>query len=142
MKSTFSKFLTLKLVLISLFMIGLSVVVTPSVQAQSSLTDGGFASLPPGTTYVSPATAIARLDEQCISLKAQVAFYNSSSQEYKLALAKYKFFSIILEQLHAGRTTEESLITGLNALQTDVIGTLSKQKLQEYKTEAIELLKA
>jgi hypothetical protein len=140
MKSTFPKLCAFKPMLVTMFVMGLFAVVTPSLQAQSAKVNDNFASIPNGP-YVSPATAIIRLEEQCTSLKGQLEIYNSSSQEYKVALGKYEFFNSILRPLYDGKTTEESLITGLQGLTTDVYGTLSRAKRQEFKEEAIELLK-
>lgn len=141
MKSSFSKLIAFKPMLITMFVMGLFAVVTPSLQAQSAKVNDNFASIPNGP-YVSPATAIIRLEEQCTTLKAALEFFNSSSQEYKNALAKYEFFNAILNPLYEGKSTEESLVIGLHGLTTDVYGKLSKEKRQEFKDEAIELLKA
>lgn len=140
MKSIFPQLFACKPMLITLFVMGLMAVASPGVQAQASDLEDNFASIPQGT-YVSPATAITRLEEQCVSLKAQLEFYNSSSQEYKNALAKYEFFNAILSPLYEGKSTEESLVIGLQGLRTDIYGKLSRTKRYEYKEEAVELLK-
>lgn len=141
MKSTFTKLCAIKPMLLTMFVLGLFAVASPGVQAQASDLTNNFASIPNGP-YVSPATAIVRLEEQCTTLKASLEFFNSSSQEYKTALAKYEFFNAILRPLYDGKTTEESLVQGLQGLTTDIYGTLSRTKRQEFKDEAIELLKA
>ncbi len=141
MKSTFPKLFAIKTMLLTFFVLGLIAVASPGVQAQTSEFTNNFASIPNGP-YVSPATAIIRLEEQCATLKAALEFFNSSSPEYKNALAKYEFFNSILTPLYDGKSTEQSLVIGLNGLMTDVYGKLSREKRQEFKDEAIELLKA
>ena len=95
MKSTFTDLFTFKPILICLIMVGLYVVSAPTLQAQSTKVNDEFTTAPAGP-YVSPSTAITRLEEQNVSLKNQLEIYNSSSLEYKHALAKYQFFSAIL----------------------------------------------
>ena len=141
MKSTFPKLFAIKTMLLTFFVLGLFAVASPGVQAQTSEFTNNFASIPNGP-YVSPATAIVRLEEQCVTLKSALEFFNSSSQEYKNALAKYEFFNAILQPLYDGKTTEESLTQGLHGLTTDIYGKLTREKRQEFKDEAIELLKA
>ncbi len=139
MKSTFTDLFTFKPILICLIMVGLYVVSAPTLQAQSTQTNFGFTSVPAGS-YVSTSTAITRLEDQNASLKNQLEIYNSSSLEYKVALAKYQFFSVILQALYDGKETKESLEIGLGFLTTDAAGILSKAKKQEFKDEAISLL--
>ncbi len=139
MKSTFTNLFTLKPILICLIMVGLYVVSSPTLQAQSSHVNDDFTTVPNGP-YVSSSTAITRLEDQCTTLKSQLEIYNTSSLEYKLALAKYDFFSAILVPLYEGKSVKESLVIGLGFLTTDAAGNLSKQKRQEFKEEAISLL--
>jgi hypothetical protein len=140
MKSTFTNLFAFKPILICLIMVGLYVVSTSTLQAQSTKVNDSFTTVP-DVSYVSPSTAIILLDEQNTSLKLQLQIYNSSSLEYKLANAKFQFFMTILQALYDGKGTKESLVIGLGYLTTDASGnTLSKQKMQEYKDEAISLL--
>jgi hypothetical protein len=139
MKSTFTDLFTFKPILICLIMVGLYVVSAPTLQAQSTKVNDDFTTVPAGP-YVSPSTAIIRLEEQNATLKNQLEIYNSSSLEYKYALAKYQFFSAILQPLYEGKGTKESLELGLGFLTTDAAGTLPKAKKQEFKDEAISLL--
>ncbi len=140
MKSTFTELFTFKPILICLIMVGLYVVSAPTLQAQSSKVSDSFTTVP-DVSYVSPSTAITLLDEQNASLKLQLQIYNSSSLEYKLANAKFQFFLTILQSIVDGKGTKESLVIGLGYLSSDASGnTLSKQKKQEFKDEAISLL--
>ena len=140
MKSTFTDLFTFKPILICLIMVGLYVVSAPTLQAQSTKVSDSFTTVP-DVSYVSPSTAITLLDEQNASLKLQLQIYNSSSLEYKLANAKFQFFLTILQSIVDGKGTKESLVIGLVYLSSDASGnTLSKQKKQEFKDEAISLL--
>ncbi|MBK8831555.1 MAG: hypothetical protein IPN60_12015 [Saprospiraceae bacterium] len=140
MKSTFTELFTFKPILICLIMVGLYVVSAPTLQAQSTKVSDSFTTVP-DVSYVSPSTAITLLDEQNASLKLQLQIYNSSSLEYKLANAKFQFFLTILQSIVDGKGTKESLVIGLGYLSSDASGnTLSKQKKQEFKDEAISLL--
>ncbi len=140
MKSTFTDLFTFKPILICLIMVGLYVVSAPTLQAQSTKVSDSFTTVP-DVSYVSPSTAITLLDEQNASLKLQLQIYNSSSLEYKLANAKFQFFLTILQSIVDGKGTKESLVIGLGYLSSDASGnTLSKQKKQEFKDEAISLL--
>lgn len=140
MKSTFTELFTFKPILICLIMVGLYVVSAPTLQAQSTKVSDSFTAVP-DVSYVSPSTAITLLDEQNASLKLQLQIYNSSSLEYKLANAKFQFFLTILQSIVDGKGTKESLVIGLGYLSSDASGnTLSKQKKQEFKDEAISLL--
>ena len=140
MKSTFTELFTFKPILICLIMVGLYVVSAPTLQAQSTKVSDSFTTVP-DVSYVSPSTAITLLDEQNASLKLQLQIYNSSSLEYKLANAKFQFFLTILQSIVDGKGTREPLVIGLAYLPSDPSGnTLSKQKKQEFKDEAISLL--
>ena len=140
MKSTFTDLFTFKPILICLIMVGLYVVSAPTLQAQSTEVSDSFTTVP-DVSYVSPSTAITLMDEQNASLKLQLQIYNSSSLEYKLANAKFQFFLTILQSIVDGKGTKESLVIGLGYLSSDASGnTLSKQKKQEFKDEAISLL--
>ena len=140
MKSTFTELFTFKPILICLIMVGLYVVSAPTLQAQSTKVSDSFTTVP-DVSYVSPSTAITLLDEQNASLKLQLQIYNSSSLEYKLANAKFQFFLTILQSIVDGKGTKECLVIGLGYLSSDASGnTLSKQKKQEFKDEAISLL--
>ena len=140
MKSTFTDLFTFNPILICLIMNGLYAVSAPTPQAQSTKVSDSFTTVP-DVSYVSPSTAITLLDEQNASLKLQLQIYNSSSLEYKLANAKFQFFLTILQSIVDGKGTKESLVIGLGYLSSDASGnTLSKQKKQEFKDEAISLL--
>jgi hypothetical protein len=92
--------------------------------------------------YVSPSVAITLLEEQLGSLKNQLAFYNSSSQEYKIAYAKYSFFSAILKPLQEGKTVKQAIEAGLQSFgSSDMSTVLPKGKKEEFKQEVIDLLK-
>ena len=140
MKSTFTELFTFKPILICLIMVGLYVVSAPTLQAQSTKVSDSFTTVP-DVSYVSPSTAITLLDEQNASLKLQLQIYNSSCLENNLANAKVQLFLTILQSNVDGKGTKETLVIGLGYLSSDASGnTLSKQKKQEFKDEAISLL--
>ena len=140
MKSTMLKFMSCRPMMIGLIMAGLYFVSPANVQAQSSLVSNYY--FVPDGPYVAPAVAIVRLEEQLVSLKNQLDFYNSSSQEYRIVLAKFNFFSTIHTSLAEGKTVKESIQDGVNAFgSSDMSSDLPKGKKEEYKLEVINLLK-
>lgn len=140
MKSKMSRILSFKPILISLIMAGLYFVSPTQMQAQSS-TQSNFYVAPVGP-YVDPATAISRLEEQLVSLKGQLEFYNSSSQEWKLVNAKFNFFNVINQSLVEGRPVQVAIEDGLKAFgSSEMSSGLPKGKKEEYRLEVINLLK-
>jgi hypothetical protein len=140
MKSTLLKFLSSRPILIGLIMAGFYFVSPASMQAQSVLNSNYY--LVPDGPYVAPTVAIERLEDQLVSLKNQLNFYNSSSQEYRIVSAKFNFFSTIHQSLVEGKTVKVSIQDGVNAFgSSDLSSGLPKGKKEEFKIEVINLLK-
>lgn len=140
MKSKMSKILSFKPILICLIMAGFYFVSPTQIQAQSAISSNFY--IAPAGPYVDPATAINRLEEQLVSLKGQMEFYNSSSQEWKLVNAKFNFFNTINQALVEGRPVQISIEEGLKAFgSSEMSSGLPKGKKEEYKLEVINLLK-
>ena len=138
MKSTFLPFLTLKPLKVSLILVGLWVLFTPALQAQSQVNDN-FLTVPNGP-YVSVQTAIDRLETQCKVLKGQLEVLDPATNTYKTVEAKYDYYSAILQALYDGKTVKESIVACLTALLADRYGFFTKQEKQQIKQETIALL--
>jgi len=137
MKNTVLKLLSVKLALVSFILAGLFLFAPSHVQAQS--TDVLFSA--PNGSYVTPATAIARVEAKCIDLKNQYLVLTPQSQAYSDNVIKYSFYSIILDKLNEGKTVKESLEAGLKLFGTDGASSLSRANMMAYRLEAINLLK-
>lgn len=137
MKNTVLNVLSVKLALVSFILAGLFLLAPSQVQAQS--TADLFSA--PNITYVSPATAIARVEAKCLELKDNYISLNAQSQAYSDNVIKYSFYTTILDKLNEGKTTKESLDAGLKVFGTDAASSLSKSNMQAYRLEAINLLK-
>jgi hypothetical protein len=138
MKNTVLKLLSVKLTLVSLILAGLFLLAPSHVQAQSTTKDLFSA---PNVTFVEPATAITRVEAKCLELKANYGTLNAQSQAYSDNVIKYAFYNTILDKLNEGKTTKESLETGLRFLGTDAASSLSRPNMMAYRLEAINLLK-
>jgi hypothetical protein len=138
MKSLFAKTITVRPVVFFFLLAGWSFLGTPSASAQQ-LTNNDFLTVPAGP-YVSAAQAMTLLEGQLIELKDIMTNNNSSSQTYKIAFAKFNFFDHILTNLHQGKTVQESLVQGLMFLNSHENMDLPKGKINEFKTEAVDLL--
>jgi hypothetical protein len=139
MKSLFSGSMALRPLIFFLLVGGLSMLLPSSVYAQSQTTNNDFLSLPAGP-YVTSDQAISLLEGQCSELKEILSGLNSSSQAFKIAAAKYGFFSHILDALLEGKTVQESLLNGLQLLNSKDNVDLPKGMTNEFKAEAIDLL--
>lgn len=139
MKSSSTSFF--KLTLVGLFFAVLALWLPSQVQAQSSsVASYGFYDAPAGP-YTSAATAQSRLDVQILAMKAQFESLNQGSQEYKNLSAKYNFYTIIRDELAAGKTVQESISIGLKLFATDSVSDLPKGKKEEFKQSVLTLLK-
>ncbi|MGB3078951.1 MAG: hypothetical protein WBB31_07755 [Saprospiraceae bacterium] len=137
MKSTVLNLLSAKLAFVSLLLVGLFLLAPSHVQAQS--TNDLFSA--PNVSYVSSATAIARVEAKCLELKDNYVSLNAQSQAYNDNVVKYSFYTAILDKLNEGKTTKESLEAGLKVFGTDAASSLSKSNMQAYRLEAINLLR-
>ena len=139
MKSSLSP--CFKLTIVGLVFAGLAWLMPSQVHAQTSLnTPYGFYDAPPGP-YTTSAIAQSRLDTQLQIMKTQFESLNQGSQEYKNLDAKYQFYTIIYEQLVAGKTVQESIALGLKLFATDSVADLPKGKKEEFKQAVLILLK-
>ncbi len=141
MKSSVSLFSHPRLALTGFLLAGLFWIMPSLSQAQSSsVTAYGLYNAPAGP-YTTSAIAISRVEAQAQATKIQLSNLNPLSQDYKYLMVKYQFYTIIHEQLLAGKTVQESIEAGLKFLGTDAAADLPKSKKDEYKQEAINLLK-
>ena len=140
MKSSVSLLHKFKLTFVGILLAGLCWLMPTQSHAQSSTTASGLYDVPAGP-YATSAVALTRIEAQITSIKSQLQYLGQGSQEFKELNAKYQFYSIIYDQLKAGKTTKESLEIGLKFFGTDVASDLSKAKKEQFKQEAITLLK-
>ena len=137
MKSTVLNLVSLKLAIAGMILTGLFLFAPSQAQAQ---TFNDFYAAPNGP-YTTPANAITRVEAKILTIKGLYEILDPHSQEYKNNAVKYSFYDAILAKLQAGKTVKESLETGLQVFSLDSSGDLSKGKREEYKQEAIYLLK-
>lgn len=97
-------------------------------------------SLPTGT-FVSSPVAIQRLEAKIGNLKNQLAGLQEGTPPYKAVFAQYTYYNTILSSVTAGKTVPQSIVDGLTAVSADVFE-LPQSTLLQYRTEAINLLKA
>ncbi len=137
MKNTILNLLSAKLALVSFILAGLFLLAPSHVQAQTTTNLYGV----PNVTYVSTQTAIERVETKILFLKGQYEILTHGTQAYDDNEMKYSFYSIILDRLNEGKTTKESLESGLTLFGTDQASTFSKTMMQTTRQEAINLLK-
>ena len=141
MKSSRTSFYVFKLTLVGLFFLGLAWLMPSQVHAQTSLnTNYGFYDAPVGP-YTTAPTAQSRLESQILVMKSQFESLAQGSQAYKNLTAKYNFYTIIRDQLAAGKTVQESITIGLKLFATDSVADLPKGKKEEFKESVLTLLK-
>jgi len=140
MKSSRTSFYGFKLTLVGLFFAGLACWMPSQVQAQSATFSTGFYDAPAGP-YTTAAIAQSRLESQILLMKSQFESLNQGSQEYQNLTAKYNFYTIIRDQLAAGKTVQESITLGLELFTTDSVADLPKGKKEEFKQSVLTLLK-
>jgi len=97
-------------------------------------------SLPAGN-FVDATVAKQRLEAKIVSLKGQLQNLVEGTPEYKAVWAQYTYYNTILGSVVAGKTIPQSIVDGLTAVSTDVFS-LSRVTMLQYRTEAINLLKA
>jgi hypothetical protein len=139
MKSKVSAILTFRLAVVSLIFAGLFLFAPSDMKAQTSAV-ANFHSVPAGN-YLAPAEAILKLEAQVLWIKGQFEVLDPASQEYKNNEVKYAFYTAILSSLQDGRTVVESIESALRIFDTDAVGQLPKGKKEEYKQDAINLLR-
>lgn len=139
MKSKVSAILSFRLAIVSLIFAGLFLFAPSSMKAQTSAV-ANFHSVPAGN-YVTTDVAITRVEAQVLWLKGQFEILDPASQDYRNNEIKYAFYSTILSNLHDGKTVAQSIESALQIFDTDAIGQLPKGKKEEYKQDAINLLK-
>lgn len=141
MKSSITKVLNAKPIFICLIMVGLYVVSAPTLQAQSTQSSFNSGTVPNGP-YVTPAVAISKVEAKILLLKEQYEILNPNTQEYTYNEIKYSLYTALLNNLNAGKTVKESLESAIPILSIDASSALPKTKREEYKQEAINLLRA
>jgi len=141
MKSSVSPFSPIKLTLVVLVLAGLCWLVPNQARAQSSfIASNGFYDVPAGP-FATSDVALTRLEAQIQSMKTQFEYMTPGSQDFKNLDAKYQFYTIVYEQLAAGKTVQESITIGLKFFATDASADLPKGKKEQYKQEILTLLK-
>ncbi len=139
MKSKVSAILSFRLAIVSLIFAGLFLFAPSTIKAQSTAV-ANFHSVPAGT-YVTPEVAITRIENQILWLKGQYEVLDPASQAYRNNEIKYAFYTAIFNNLKDGKTVEQSIEAALFVFDTDAIGTLPKGRKEEYKDDAVNLLR-
>lgn len=130
----------MKLSFITLMLAGLfAFIPAQDTQAQTnSVQDFNFV---PAGPYVTTDVAMTRVMNYVETIKPQLDFLAPHTQEYRNLAAKVDFYLDIHQHLTAGNPVQASIQHGLNVLVSDAHETLPKSMRQEYKEEAIQLLK-
>jgi hypothetical protein len=138
MKRFFTKEKSAKLTWAFLLLVGLfAFAPSSSISAQTD----SFEDTVPAGPYVSPAEAILRLEAHVETIKPLLDFMSPPTQEYRNLKARIDFHLGIIAFLRAGKTVQESITSALAILRSDQHSTISRVKQQEYKQEAIDLLR-
>jgi hypothetical protein len=137
MKSSVLNLLSMKLALAGFVFAGLFLLAPTQTKAQS--TKDFY--IVPDIPYVTPAIAITRVETKCKSIKSQYEVLDHNSQAYTDNDIKYSFYSAVLKKLYDGKGVKESLEAGLPVFGIDASAALTKGKSEEYKNEAVNLLK-
>ena len=139
------KSILLRIALFGILLVGMSAfssegqlkaqtIVSPTAVSQELFT------LPAGN-FVDATTAKQRLEARIVSLKGQLQNLVEGTPEYKAVWAQYIYYNTILQAVTEGKTIPQSIVDGLTAISTDVFS-LSRITMLQYRTEAINLLKA
>jgi len=136
------KSILLRIALFGILLVGLSVFNSGQLKAQSLSPSVGqdLFTLPAGN-FVSAPVALERLDARIVFLKGQLAGLQEGTPQYKAVYAQYIYYNTIRNAVAEGKTIPQSIVEGLTAVSTDVFS-LSRETLLQYRTEAINLLKA
>ncbi len=138
------KSILLRIALFGILLVGMSAFSSEGqLKAQTSLSPSvgvDLFSLPVGN-FVDATVAKQRLDTKIIALKGQLEHLTEGTPEYRAVWAQYIYYTTILNSVTAGKTIPQSIVDGLTAISTDVFS-LSRVTLLQYRTEAINLLKA
>jgi hypothetical protein len=97
-------------------------------------------SLPTGT-FASSGVAKIRLESKIVELKTQLTGLTQGTSQYQAVWGEYSYYNTILNSVNAGKTVPQSIVDGLQAVSTDEFG-LSRYTLLQYRTDAVNLLKA
>ena len=139
------KSILLRIALFGILLVGMSAfssegqlkaqtIISPAAVSQELFT------LPAGN-FVSAPVAQQRLETKIQTLKGLLQGLTEGTPEYRAVWAQYIYYTTILNSVMAGKTIPQSIVDGLTAVSTDVFS-LSRVTLLQYRTEAINLLKA
>lgn len=136
MKNTVFSYLPTKMTLLSLITFG--IFLATYAQAQT-ITD--YVSQA-NVSFISIPAAKIKVDGKLAEINTLMGTLNNQSQEYLYAGFKRDFYTGIHDQLNSGKTVKESVEYGINLLITgDIITQLPKLNREQYKQEAISLLR-
>jgi len=141
MKRSVSPVPQIKLTIVGLLLAGLCWLMPSQVRAQSSSTVSVSFYQAPAGPYAAPAVALSRVESQILLIKSQLENLVHGSQEFNNLAVKEQFYAVIEGQLSAGKPVKEALEIGLKFFGTDAASILTKGKKEEYRQEAITLLK-
>jgi hypothetical protein len=138
------KSILLRIALFGILLVGMSAFSSEGqLKAQASLSPTAGVDLftLPAGNFVSAPVAQQRLETKIQTLKGLLQGLTEGTPEYRAVWAQYIYYTTILNSVMAGKTIPQSIVDGLTAVSTDVFS-LSRVTLLQYRTEAINLLKA
>ena len=102
MKKTSLYFLSVKLAMVSLFTAGLFLVSPAQIQAQS--TTGYYSQT--NVTFVTSSVAMTRVDSKLLEINTLLGTLNPQSQEHLFVSIKHDQYTVIRDQLTAGKSVK------------------------------------
>lgn len=139
MEKAVFNFLSIKLTLMSLILVGISIFAPSHIAAQTTTDYVSQANV----VFISPSAAKTKVDGKLLEINNLLGTLNNQSQEYLYTGFQRDFYTAIKDQLNSDKTVQEALEFGINILITgNASHQLPKLNRAQYKQEAINLLKA
>ncbi len=132
MKNTVLILLSSKMALVSLLVVGMFLFAPDKAQAQSTTNMANV--------YVSPPTAISRLETEAKGLKGQLEVLAPGTASFQIVLWKYELYDAVLNHLYLGKTVAQSIELGLNIYATDAYADMPESQKRANRTALIQIL--
>ena len=146
--AAFNKLGFLPFLMTFLFFAGMQVDMKAQVQhtnavnpSQAGLNPAREMYLLPAGAFVNSVTAQDRLLNAMKALKDQLAQYAEGTAPYEAAFLRYSYYKLILVNLEGGKGVSESIVGGLQMLNSSVGIHVTPQQSVVEKNAAIALLR-
>ncbi|MBK9982994.1 MAG: hypothetical protein IPP15_11325 [Saprospiraceae bacterium] len=139
MEKAVLNFLSIKLTLMSLILVGIFFFAPSHLAAQTTIDYVSQANV----LFIQTPAAKTKVDGKLLEINNLLGTLNNQSQEYLYTGFQRDFYAAIKDQLNADKTVREAMEFGIKFLITGNVATqLPKLNREQYKQEAINLLKA